>query len=282
MSTPPLPPGVAPPPNTAPVSTTPAVSVATPPIHWSTVGDEATSSGVKMLVYGPAGVGKTVLCATLPQPIVFISSENGLLSLSVQNLTKIFMGMGQDEATARTRAEGVKSSPVIVVKNGLMLRGAYEWLVNPANQKYYNSIAWDSSSESAEVMLNASKATKSDGRQAYGEVADLIAEYFRKFRAIAGKHVCVTAKLGTKQDGVTGAITGAPDFPGKQLGPQSPYWMDETFRIGVATDPATNKSFRFLQTQPDASYDAKDRSGMLEVWEKPDLAYLIDKMTQSV
>lgn len=277
----PLPAGI----SSAPAANAPTATAATAqptgPIQliWSTVGDEAVSSGVKILVYGPAGAGKTVLCATLPLPIVFISAESGLLSLSVQNLTKIFIGLGMDEAGAFERAKAVKACPVIIVKNGLQLRGAYEWLANPANSQYFKSVAWDSSSETAEVMLNAAKSTKADGRQAYGEVADIIAEYFRKFRGLTGKHVCVTAKLGSKQDGVTGAIIGAPDFPGKQLGPQSPYWLDETFRLGVATDPTTNKVFRFLQTQPDASYDAKDRSGMLETWEKPDLAYLIDKMT---
>lgn len=248
---------------------------------WSTVGEQATTSGIKMLAYGPSGVGKTVLCATLPLPAVFVSAENGLLSLSVRNLTKIFIGLGMDEPNAAQRAVAVKACPVMIVKNGLALRDSFEWLASPANAKHFRSVAWDSSSETAEVMLNAAKATKADGRQAYGEVADIIAEYFRKFRdRLPGKHVCITAKLGTKQDGVTGAIVGAPDFPGKQLGPQSPYWLDETFRVGVATDQTTNQLYRFLQTQPDASYDAKDRSGALDMWERPDLSYLIQKMTQ--
>lgn len=249
---------------------------------WSTVADEATSNGVKTLIYGPAGVGKTVLCATLPQPIVFISSENGLLSLHVENLIRVFTGMGMTPEAARERAEGAAKSPVIRVKTGLHLRSAYEWLINPANQKYYKSVAWDSSSETAEVMLNASKAVKNDARQAYGDVADIVAEYFRKFRDIPGKHVAITAKMGTIQDGVTGATLNGPDFPGKQLGPASPYWLDECFRLGVATDAATNKLYRFLQTQPDAGHHAKDRSGALDTFEMPDLTYLIQKMGQAV
>ncbi len=39
-----------------------------------------TANGVKVLVYGAAGVGKTALIATLPSPIV-LSAEGGLLSL---------------------------------------------------------------------------------------------------------------------------------------------------------------------------------------------------------
>ena len=37
--------------------------------------------GVKIMVSGPAGIGKTVLCSTAPNPII-ISAESGLLSLS--------------------------------------------------------------------------------------------------------------------------------------------------------------------------------------------------------
>jgi hypothetical protein len=250
---------------------------------WSTVEHQAVANGVKMVVYGPAGVGKTVLCATLPVPIIFVSSENGLLSLGIKNLIRIFTNhMGMDPESAQQRAEMVFQSPVMIVKNGLQLRKAYEWLSNPTNHHYFNSVAWDSASESAEVMLVAAKGAKSDGRQAYGEVADLIAEYFRKFRdGLPGKHLVVTTKMGTMQDGVTGAMMNGPDFPGKQLGPASPYWLDECFRLCVATDPNTNQIYRYLQTQPDANSTAKDRSGALEQYEHPDLSFLIDKMTNS-
>jgi hypothetical protein len=236
-------------------------------------------AGVKILTYGDAGMGKTVLCATLPQPFAIISTENGLLSLSVKNLTKIFTGLGMDPDSAEQRAIGVKQQQVIVVRNGLQLRKAHEYLmVNGAN---YRSIAWDSASETAEVMLNAAKSVKADGRQAYGEVADIISEYFKKFRdTLPGKHIHIVAKQGSQKDEVTGGIKWGPEFPGKQLGPQSPYWLDETFRLGVATDPATNQQFRFLQTQPNEQYIAKDRSGMLDQWERPDLAAIIHKITQ--
>ena len=46
------------------------------------------ASGVKLLVYGAAGVGKTALIATLPSPIV-LSAEGGLLSLQSADLPYI-------------------------------------------------------------------------------------------------------------------------------------------------------------------------------------------------
>lgn len=245
---------------------------------FSTVGELCgAEAGVKILVYGNAGMGKTVLMATLPMPFIIVSTENGLLSLSVKNLTKIFIGLGLDEASAAARAEMVKRQRVLVVRNGLQLKRAYEWLISHMSE--FASLGWDSSSETAEVMLIASKSVKADGRQAYGEVADLISEYFKKFRDhLPGKHVCVIAKEGSTKDEVTGGMKWGPDFPGKQLGPQSPYWMDETFRIAVATDPASNQPFRYLQTQPNEQFIAKDRSGLLDQFERPDLSFLIDKI----
>lgn len=230
------------------------------------------------MVYGDAGMGKTVLCATLPMPFVMVSTENGLLSLSVQNLTKIFVQMGQDEESARERATMIRQQRVLIVRNGLQLKKAVEWLA--AHMGEFKSVAWDSSSETAEVMLEAAKSVKADGRQAYGEVADIIGARFKNFRdLLPGKHVCVVCKQGAMQDGVTGKMKFVPDFPGKQLGKDTPYWLDETFVIKTATDPNTNSVYRYLQTQPDEQFVAKDRSGLLEMYEKPDLSYLIAKIT---
>jgi hypothetical protein len=297
----PLPGGIQPPPNSqtptassTPVSMPPmgtqvvaapssgatgVPTVVNSDLVFSTIGDQCgADAGVKILVYGGAGMGKTVLCATLPMPFVMVSTENGLLSLSVKNLTKIFIGLGLSEADAAARASAVRQQKVIIVRNGIQLKKAREWLTSHMNE--FVAVAWDSASETAEVMLEASKAVKADGRQAYGEVADAIGVNFKAFRdSLPGKHVCVVAKEGSVKDEVSGKIKSGPDFPGKQLGPASPYWLDETFRIDSATDANTQTTFRFLQTQPNESYTAKDRSGLLEMYERPDLAYLIDKIT---
>lgn len=245
---------------------------------FSTIGDQCgADAGVKILVYGGAGMGKTVLCATLPMPFVMVSTENGLLSLSVKNLTKIFIGLGLSDADALSRATAVRKQRVIIVRNGLQLRKAREWLASHMSE--FASVAWDSASETAEVMLEAAKSVKADGRQAYGETADIIGVNFKAFRdLLPGKHVCVVAKEGSVKDEVVGSIKAGPDFPGKQLGPQTPYWLDQTFRICAATDPNSNSTFRYLQTQPNEQAVAKDRSGLLEMWEKPDLSYIIDKI----
>lgn len=254
-------------------------STAATPLVFSTVGDLCgVDAGVKTMVYAEAGMGKTVLMATLPMPFVIVSTENGLLSLSAKNLTKIFMLLGMDPESAAQRAQMVRQQTVITVRTGIQLKQAYEYIV--ANAGKFRSVGWDSASETGEAMLIAAKAVKADGRQAYGEVADIIGDYFKKFRdGLPGKHVCIVAKQGTVQDGVTGKIKAGPDFPGKQLGAATPYLLDETFVIRAGIDTNTNLPFRYLQTQPDDSFVAKDRSGLLDLYERPDLSYLIDKIT---
>lgn len=49
-------------------------------LKWTTTDRASISQGVKMLVYGASGSGKTGLCATLPAPLI-ISAEGGLLRL---------------------------------------------------------------------------------------------------------------------------------------------------------------------------------------------------------
>lgn len=249
---------------------------------WSTIGEQATDSGLKTLVYGQAGVGKTVLCATLPLPIVFVNAESGALSLREQNLFKIFVehhGMHPDLATDRAKA--VAKSPSVLVRNGAELRRVHEDLVR--NPGHYASLALDSLSEIAEAMLASIIPTTTNLQKAYGEMAATVDEFVRKFRnGLVGKHVCFTAKMEPMKDEVTGIVKWGPSFPGQQLGKLSPYWLDETFFMGVWTDPANQlPPQRYLLTQPDQNYTAKDRSGALDVMERPDLSYIIDKITNS-
>ena len=66
-------------------------------------------------------------------------------------------------------------------------------------------------------------------------------------------------------------------MPGSKLGNQLPFFFDEVFRLGVNKDQQGN-SFRFLKTQPDLQYEAKDRSGALDPMEAPILGAIFQKI----
>jgi len=201
-------------------------------------------------VYGHAGAGKTSLIRTLPNPVI-LSAEGGLLSIADAGL------------------------PFIEIKTIDDLREAYKWATSDeANQ--FQSVALDSISEIAEVVLNAEKKLTKDPRQAYGALQEQMTEIIRAFRDLPGKHVYFSAKVEKSQD-EQGRMLYAPSMPGAKLGQQLPYFFDEVLALRVEKDGEGNP-MRALMCQSDGLWQAKDRSGKLEAWEAPDLGSIITKM----
>lgn len=209
-----------------------------------------SASGVKLLVYGQAGAGKTSLIKTLPNAIV-LSAEGGLLSIQDADLPFIEIGSMDD------------------------LREAYQWLTGPDGQGY-KSVALDSISEIAEVVLNTEKKATKDPRQAYGAMQEQMADIIRAFRDLPGRHVLMTAKLEKTQDEM-GRILYSPSMPGNKTGQQLPYFFDEVLALRVEKDGEGNTQ-RALMCDSDGLWLAKDRSGRLEAWEAPDLGEIINKI----
>jgi phage nucleotide-binding protein len=207
--------------------------------------------GVKVLAYGQAGAGKTSLITTLPSPVV-LSAEGGLLSIAGAEV------------------------PYIEVTSMGTLREAYEWLTSSAEAQQYQSVALDSISEIAEVVLGAEKKATKDPRQAYGAMQEQMADIIRGFRDLPGRHVYMSAKLEKSQDEM-GRMLYAPSMPGNKTGQALPYFFDEVLALRVEKD-AEGVTQRALMCDSDGLWLAKDRSGKLDAWEAPDLGSVIRKI----
>lgn len=207
-------------------------------------------NGVKLLVYGQAGAGKTSLIKTLPTPLV-LSAEAGLLSIQDADLAYIEIKTIED------------------------MREAYTFLMGEGGNSF-ESVALDSISEIAEVILNAEKKNTKDPRQAYGAMQEQIGDLIRAFRDIPGKHVYMSAKLEKSQDEM-GRMLYAPSMPGNKTGQQLPYFFDEVLALRVERDGDGNTQ-RALMCDSDGLWQAKDRSGKLSAWEGPDLGAIIEKI----
>lgn len=236
-------------------------------VKFTTTQDVSASTGVKVLVYGGSGTGKTVLTATMPYPVM-ISAESGLLSLRKANLERIF-GVNNPSISYNI--------PVIQVKNVDDLTEAYNWCSKSAESRQFQSVAIDSISEIAEVVLNNAKRQVKDPRQAYGELIEKMEQVIRLFRDLPDKHVYMAAKMEPTKDELTGVVRYGPSMPGARLGPKLPYFFDEVLRIGV-NKTQKGEPYRFLQTQPDLQYEAKDRSGALAPLEQPLLSAVFQKI----
>jgi phage nucleotide-binding protein len=211
---------------------------------------DLTKNGVKLLVYGAAGAGKTSLITTLPKPIV-LSAEAGLLSIQDADL------------------------PFIEINTLDDLRQAYVYITSEGGSEY-ESVALDSISEIAEVILNAEKKIAKDPRQAYGAMQEQVSDLIRAFRDLPGKHVYMSAKLEKSQDEM-GRMLYAPSMPGNKVGQSLPYFFDEVLALRVERDAEGNTQ-RALMCDTDGLWAAKDRSGKLAPWEAPDLGAVIEKI----
>lgn len=212
----------------------------------------STSTNINFIVYGLSGSGKTTLINTLPNPLI-ISSESGLLSLSGVDL------------------------PYIEIKTMADLKEAYKFVA----ASDYESVAIDSISEVAEVVLQHEKDTPGKDNkprnlmQAYGSMADQMVAIIRAFRDLP-KNVYMSAKCEKDTD-ETGRMLFSPSMPGKKTSQNIPYLFDEVLALRVEKDQNGN-TVRCLQCQPDGIWLAKDRSGKLASWEAPDLGAIINKI----
>lgn len=209
------------------------------------------SNGVKFIVYGPSGAGKTTLIKTLPNPII-LSAESGLLSIQDSNLPYIEIASMDD------------------------LMEAFAWASQSDEASQFDSIALDSISEIGEVVLNYEKKQTKDPRQAYGALSEQMTDIIRAFRDLPHKHVYFSAKLEKSQDEM-GRLLYNPSMPGKSLTQALPYLFDEVLALRVERD-ADGAVQRALMCESDGLWLAKDRSGKLDAWEAPDLGAIISKM----
>lgn len=217
---------------------------------------DAALDGIKVLVHGPAGAGKTSLCATTGAPTIIISAESGLLSLRGHDI------------------------PVIEVKSIDQLYEAYDFVTNTEEGRAFNWVCLDSISEIAEVVLNNAKKTVKDPRQAYGQLAEQMTDLMRAFRDLPGRNVYFSCKQERAKDEQTGAMLYFPSMPGNALKSGVSYFFDEVFALRVEKDADGNPT-RWLQTSRDFNYEAKDRSGCLDMFEFPNLAEIAAKISST-
>lgn len=221
-------------------------------IEFSTTDKESVAHGIKVLVYGRAGMGKTTLCGTAPSPII-ISAEAGLLSLRSKNI------------------------PVIKVTTLQDVWDAYTWVSQNGKKQNIKTVCIDSISEIVEKVLENEKKRSKDPRAAYGDMATESIKLVKAFRDLSGFHVIVTAKETTVVDPITNVTRAQPTAPGQQVGPAMPYLFDEVFHAATGTDN-TGKTYHYLRTRASFSAEAKDRSGTLDEVEYPDMTHIFGKI----
>ena len=241
------------------------------------------TKGVNFLVYGASGAGKTYLCGTLPKPLI-ISAEGGLLTLSHTDIPFITVKTPEevDEvlmylentvniATYKAQMESAEFSTL----HDDQKKSITEQVKMIEYFSTFETICLDSITEIAEVILSREKSNSKDGRMAYLVMGDLINTYIRRFRDLPF-NTYFTAKVDKMQDEM-GKVLYSASLPGRKTSGNLPYFFDEVFALRTErSEDGTVK--RVLQTADDGIFNAKDRSGVLNYYEEPNLGTILNKI----
>jgi hypothetical protein len=247
----------------------------------------AERRGVKALIVGPAGVGKTSLLRTLdPSTVLFVDVEAG--DLSVQDVPVDTIRLS-DWPTARDlacRIGGPNSSfPADTCYSEAHFRavgGALE------NLDRYSTLFVDSltavsrlsfRSASQQPEAFSDRSGKKDVRGAYGLHAREMINWLQQLQHARGKNVIFVAILERVVDDLNVA-SWQPQMEGSRTGRELPGIVDQIITMqfvdfGEGKPPAR----AFVCTSPNAwAFPAKDRSGRLDQIEEPHLGKLIAKL----
>jgi hypothetical protein len=225
-------------------------------IKITSIKEAVGDNGLKLLVHAPAGAGKTRLAASAETPTLIINCEGGLLSI----------------ADAGDHVQSVK------VESLSDLDEILEMLINDLNEgdQKFDWVCLDSITEIAEQILQKELAACSDPRKSYPAFQAEVVRLLKAFRDLPLYNVYMSCKQTRNKDDNTGITLYEPLMPGNKLGPQLAYLFDEVFALRVETDEGAQ--YRTLQTGRDVMFDAKDRSGKLDMFEPASLTHIYNKI----
>lgn len=195
----------------------------------------AATFGVKMMVYGPPGVGKTPALETAQRPVL-CAIEPGMRSMARSNIPTW-------EAYTLPRVNEF-----------------FQWLFGSAEAQNFDTVGIDSVSQYAEMELAHRLATNKDGRKAYGEMARTVYTNLEKLYFMKYKHAYLIAKRGLVED--NGAMKARPYFPGQELYVRVPHLYDEILHMEKVPGQG-GIMVPMFRTSDNGMVHARDRSGQL-------------------
>lgn len=215
------------------------------------------------LVLGTAGKGKTSLLRTIPEEdrVCVLSAESGLLC--VRDLVK----SGRVEGWEITSFEDI--------------REAFAILNKPESKELFKWVFIDSLTEIAGRCVEAMKVkhkSSSDTFKLWGEYSESLVKMIKGFRDMKPYNVVFTCLVESDKD-ANNIMYWSPLMPGKEIKKMLDSFFDEVFYLDIFQGE-DGQPTRALITQPIQKYPAKDRSGALDLYERPDLSIIKKKILQ--
>lgn len=206
--------------------------------------------GVKSIVYGAAGTGKTPVVNTAPRPVL-LAIEPGLLSMRGSNV------------------------PTYEAYTPAKIEEFFSWFFNSNEAKNFDTLAVDSASQMAEDILADEQKKKTDGRKLYGNMSDRVMVYLNKLYHLPQKHIYIICKQDMFDD--NGVMTRRPKFAGQDLHTKVPHLFDLVMHIDKHNVPNTGDVMAF-RCKAGYNANARDRSGRLDEFEPLNLQHIFNKI----
>lgn len=207
--------------------------------------------GVKCILYGAPGTGKTPVAATAPNTVILVTEPG---TKSVRHLKNIPAWSG------------------FTVKD---IQEFFAWVAGSHDAKQFQTVIVDSISEMAEIFLKDAEAKNKHGLQAYGQMNENVYKICWDLFHLKDKHVILNGKEQVVDVG--GVTKKRAYFPGKELNIKIPHLYDEILQLCKADIPGITGPQTAIRTIENFEAHARDRSGKLNELEPPNLANLIAK-----
>lgn len=209
-------------------------------------GNFARNYGVKCVVYGAPGTGKTPIIGTCPRPVL-LATEPGLLSMRGSKV------------------------PTWLAPTTLKIDEFFRWFELSAEAKAFDTLCIDSTSQMADIALQEAKKKNAHGLKQYGDMLEYIDPIMRRMYFLENKHMYFIAKEET-----TGAGMRKPFYPGNALPIAVSHLFDVIIRVAKVPIPGVGERTAF---QCNGTFDvmARNRTGNLADFEPPDFNLLVQK-----
>lgn len=249
------------------------------------------SQGIKGVIFGASGVGKTSLLWTLdPASTLFVDLEAG--GLSVQGWAGDSVEV-RDWDTARNLACWIGGINPSAPANGVFSREHHAFVCeqygDPAALEKYKTVFIDSITvlgrqcfawAQTQPEAFSEKTGKPDTRGAYGLHGRSMMQWLIHMQHVKSKNVWFVGILDRKQDEFNRWFW-QPQIEGSKTGLELPGIVDQVITMAELT-PAEGQPYRaFVCNAPNQwGFPAKDRSGTLEQIEPPHLGELMAKIAR--
>lgn len=245
----------------------------------------ANKAGIKGIIVGPAGIGKTSLLYTLdPDKTLFVNAEAGELSVQEWGGDMVRLRTWQE---ARNLAAAVGGPNPAFSATDPYSVAHYEAIKAEFDLSKYETIFIDSITEISRVCFSWARQQPDafnrngdpDTRGAYGILGREMVAWLKQFQHAPRVNVWLVGLLNSVKDDF-GRLQHVMQVEGSKTALEAPGITDQVVSM-VQFTPDEGKPYRAFVTHAvnEWGYPAKDRSGRLDPIEEPHLGKLMEKIS---